>query len=162
MTVLHNIEELLTVRAALAQPPVADVLVRWGSTPDRAWSAFRLLNCAVSGAAAAAVVVGVRQSRPELPGTVASTMLINVAMPHVPAAVRAGGYAPGVATAVSLVLPVTTRHLLQSYRHGLLSSRELSRCLGVGLGLVVLGVPSGLIAVDRLMRVVRGQTTMRR
>ena len=154
VTVLHNIEELLTVRAALAQPPVRLVLARWGFTPDRAWSAFRLLNWAVSGAAMAAVVVGVRQGRPELPGITAATMLINVAVPHVPAAVRAGGYAPGVVTAVLLVLPVTSRHLLQSYQQGSLSSRQLRQCLCTGLALVVVGVPSGLIAADRLAMVV--------
>lgn len=158
MTVLHNVEELLTVRAALSRPPVADVLTRWGCSSDRAWSAFRLLNWAVSGAAAAVVGVGVRQHWPALPAITAATMLVNVAVPHVPAAVRAGGYAPGVVTAVTLVLPVTSRHLLLSYRQGLLSRRELSQCLLVGLALVVLGVPLGLVCADRLARLVSGDS----
>lgn len=157
VTVLHNLEELLTVRAALAQPPMADLLARWECSSDRAWSAFRLLNWAVSGAAATAVVVGVHQGRPTLPGITAATMLVNVAVPHVPAAVRAGGYAPGVVTAVMVVLPVTSRHLLQSYRQGLLSRRELSQCLLVGLALMVLGVPIGLVSADRLARLISGE-----
>ena len=151
VTVLHNLEELLTVRAALAQPPLADFLAGCGCSSDRAWSAFRLLNWAVSGAAAAAAVVGVRQRRPALPAITAATMLVNVVVPHVPAAVRAGGYAPGVVTAVTLVLPVTSRHLMQSYRQGLLSRRELGQCLQVGLALVVLGVPIGLVCADALV-----------
>lgn len=155
MTVLHNLEELCTVRAALAQPPLDTLLARWGVTPERAWSAFRLLNWSVSGAAAAAVIAGVSQRRPELPGITAATLLVNVAVPHVPAAVRAGGYAPGVVTAVTLVLPVTSRHLLRSYRDGLLSRRELRTCLQVGLALVALGVPLGLICADRLVIVGR-------
>ena len=84
-------------------------------------------------------------------------MLVNVAVPHVPAAVRAGGYAPGVVTAVTLVLPVTSRHLLQSYRQGLLSRRELRQCLLAGLALVVLGLPIGLVAADQLAKLVGGE-----
>jgi hypothetical protein len=150
VTLLHNAEELLTVRAALSRPPLAPLLDRWGVSPQRAWSAFRTLNWAVSVAATAAVTVGVRRGRPAVPGVVAATMLVNVLVPHVPAAVRARGYAPGLVTAVTLVLPATGRYLLQSHRQGLLSQRELRRCLQAGLGLVVLGVPVGLIAADRL------------
>lgn len=152
MTVLHNVEELFTVRTALAEPPLAPVLTGWGVTAGRAWSAFRALNWAVTAAATAAVVVGVRQRRPALPGITAAAMLVNVAVPHVPAAVRAGGYTPGVVTAVTLVLPVTSQYLLQSHRQGVLSRRQLSRCLQVGLALVVLGVPVGLVCADRLVR----------
>ena len=77
-------------------------------------------------------------------------MLVNVLVPHVPAAVRVRGYAPGLVTAVTLVLPATGRYLLQSHRQGLLSRRELRRCCQGGLGLVVVGVPVGLITADRL------------
>ena len=104
----------------------------------------------MSGAAAAAVIVGIRRDQPAVPGVVAATMLVNVLVPHVPAAVRARGYAPGLVTAVTLVLPATGRYLLQAGRQGLLSQRELRRCLQCGLGLVVFGVPVGLIAADRL------------
>ena len=106
----------------------------------------------MSGAASVAVILGARHDRPALPGVVAATMLVNVAVPHVPAAVRAGGYAPGAVSADTLVLPVTGRYLVQSHRQGLLSGRELRRCLLAGLGLVVLGIPVGLVAADRLIR----------
>ena len=153
VTVLHNLEELCTVRAALAQRPAATLLARWDVTPDRAWSAFRLLNWSVSGAATAAVVVGVRHGRPELPGITAATMLVNVAAPHIPAAVHARGYAPGVITAVTLVLPLTSNYLLQAHRQGVLTRPDLVRCLQAGLALVALGVPIGLISADRLRTV---------
>lgn len=50
-----------------------------------------------------------------------------------------------------LALPVAGRYLLQPYRQELLSQRELRRCSQVGLGLVVIGVPVGLITADRLV-----------
>ena len=84
--------------------------------PIRPGRLFRQLNWAVSGPAAAAVGVDVRQRRPAPTAIAAATMLVNVAVPRVPAAVRAGGYAPGVVTAVTLVLPIMSRHLLNSYR----------------------------------------------
>ncbi len=149
VTVVHDVEELLAVRAALARPPAAAVLARWGVAPDRAWSAFRLLNWSVSGAAAVSVGVGVRHHRPALPAVAAAALLANVVLPHVPAAVRARGYAPGVVTSVGLVLPVTSRFLLQVRREGLLTRAELARCLQAGLALVVLGLPVGLLAADR-------------
>lgn len=37
--------------------------------------------------------------------TIAAILLVNVLVPHVPAAVALGGYAPGVLTAVALNLP---------------------------------------------------------
>lgn len=148
-TLLHNLEELLTVQVALNRPPLGPLLARWGVPASRAWSAFQLLNWTVSGAAITAVVFGVRRGRPELPGVLSATMLANVLVPHVPAAIRARGYAPGVVSAVLLVLPVTGRYLLLARSEDLLTDQELRQYLLVGVGLVVLGVPVGLIAADR-------------
>lgn len=76
-------------------------------------------------------------------------MLANVLLPHVPAAVRARGYAPGEVTAVLLVLPATGRYLLLTRTEDLLTDEELRQCLLVGVGLVVIGVPVGLVMADR-------------
>ena len=105
----------------------------------------------MSGAATAAVVRGTGHGQPALPGVVAATMLINVFVPHVPAAVRARGYAPGLVTAVTLVLPVTGRYIVQSHRQEVLSGPEFRRCLLTGVCLVVVGVPVGLVAADQLV-----------
>lgn len=48
VTVVHDLEELLTVKAALSRPPMATLLHRRRISPARAWSAFRALNWAVS------------------------------------------------------------------------------------------------------------------
>lgn len=152
MTLLHDVEELLTVRAALSRPPLAPLLERRGVGTDRAWTAFRALNVAVSCAVTGAVGLGVRTGRPLPVALTAATMLVNVAVPHVPAAVRARGYSPGVVTAVALVLPVTASHLAAADRQGVLTRGQLRRCLLAGLGLVVLGVPLGLLGADRALR----------
>lgn len=57
---------------------------------------------------------------------------------------------PGVVTAVLLVLPVTGRYLLLAHSEDLLTGEELRQCLLVGVGLVVIGLPVGLIAADRV------------
>lgn len=152
VTLLHDAEELLTVRAALSRPPLAPLLQRRGVGTDQAWTAFRALNVVVSCAAAGAVGLGVRTDRPMPVALTAATMLVNVAVPHVPAAVLARGYSPGVVTAVALVLPVAAGHLAAARRQGVLTPAQVRRCLLAGLGLVVLGVPLGLLAADRAPR----------
>lgn len=152
VTLVHDLEELATVPAALARPPLAPLLRRRGISPSRAWSAFSALNWAVSAAATAAVVLGLRRGRPGPPTLVAATMLVNVAVPHLPAALRARGYTPGLISAVALVLPVTARHLLLARRQGALTATEMRRLLAAASGLVVLGLPIALVTAARLAR----------
>lgn len=152
VTLVHDLEELATVPAALARPPLAPLMGRHGISPSRAWSAFSALNWAVSAAATAAVVFGVRGGRPGPPALVAATMLTNVAVPHLPAALRARGYTPGLISAVVLVLPVTARHLLLARRHGALTAAELRRLMAAAGALVVLGLPLGLAMAVCLAR----------
>jgi len=152
VTLVHNAEELLTVPAALREPPVERLLERWSLPAPRVERAFRTLDWAVSCAATAATAWGTSRRQPALPGVLAATMLGNVVLPHVPATVRARGYAPGVVTAVTLVLPVTGRFLALAHRQGLLTRRDLGRCASSGLALLVLGLPLGLVLADRLTR----------
>ena len=140
------------MRPALARAPLAPLLARHRIAASRVGSAFELLNGTVSAAAIAAVVVGLRRARPELPGVLAAAMLVNVLVPHVPAAVRARGYAPGLASAVLLVLPVTASYLQLARAGGVLTDEELRDCLVIGAGLVVVGVPVGLVLADRGIR----------
>jgi hypothetical protein len=59
-----------------------------------------------------------RRWKPYLPSALAAVMLINVVIPHVPAAIAYGGYAPGVISAVALNLPIDTAFLVGMFRHG--------------------------------------------
>ncbi len=69
-----------------------------------------------------------------------------------PAAFRARGYAPGVVSAVLLVLPVTGRYLQLAHDEDALTDEELRKCLVIGAGLVIIGVPVGLISADQAIR----------
>ena len=44
-------------------------------------------------------------------GVLAVAMVVNVVVPHVPAAVLTGGYVPGVVSAVLVNLPVAASYL---------------------------------------------------
>jgi hypothetical protein len=73
---------------------------------------------------------------------VAAVVLVNVAW-HVAAAIVLGGYAPGVATAVAINLPVMTMALRRARREGWLSRGAVAMYLGIGVMLH----GTGLLAV---------------
>lgn len=100
--ILHDLEE------ALGYPVTRPKLVAvWPAAPPPAalWVALAVVTAAGllaalwagSGAASGAKVATLR--------TIAWVLLVNVLVPHVPAAVVLGGYAPGVVTAVLVNVP---------------------------------------------------------
>jgi len=66
---------------------------------------------------------------------------LNVFIPHVPAAVALGGYAPGVATAVLINLPFSIYFLRRSLGEGRVDWRGLAVTAAIALTILVLGVP---------------------
>lgn len=99
---LHDLEE------ALGYPPTRPMLLAlWPAAPTPAafWTALAVVTVAGllvalwagSGAASPAKAATLR--------AIAFVLLANVLVPHVPAAVVLGGYAPGVVTAVLVSLP---------------------------------------------------------
>lgn len=105
----HNGEEALTyahfrprAEALMAKLGGHDVVLLVAST-------FYLMLAAVTLAAAIALASADRLPlhRRALPGIViAGILLANVVIPHVPAAILLGGYAPGVVTALLVNLPL--------------------------------------------------------
>jgi len=71
----------------------------------------------------------------------AVTLLLNVLVPHVPAAIALGGYAPGVGTAVLVNLPFSIYFLHRSSREGVIDGRGIGILAGIGILLLVLVVP---------------------
>ncbi len=71
----------------------------------------------------------------------AGVLLLNVFLPHVPAAVVLGGYAPGVATAVLLNLPFSVYFFRRSLHDGRISRRGLMVSLAVALAVLLLAIP---------------------
>lgn len=105
---VHNVEE------AAAMPAYAARMA--GRLPLPHPAAYAAVVAAVTLAGLAATIVAVRRDRPRLVGLLAIIMLVNVLVPHVPAALFSGGYAPGVVTAVLLNLPIDAGYLWQLHR----------------------------------------------
>ena len=66
----------------------------------------------------------------------ASALMWNVFLPHVPAAIAFGGYAPGVVTAVLINLPLTLYLFRRTRREGLLTDGRLAAAVLWGLVLL--------------------------
>jgi len=107
---LHNLEE------ALAAPAYFDRMAGRLPIPWPAADAFQAATAVVTLAGLVLTVVAVRRSRPGLITLLATVMLVNVAVPHVPLALLSDGYAPGLVTAVLLNLPVDLLWLLRYRR----------------------------------------------
>ena len=71
----------------------------------------------------------------------AVTLLLNVFIPHVPAAVALGGYSPGVITAVLVNLPFSICFLERSMHEGVVSRRGIVILMGIGLLILGLVIP---------------------
>ena len=137
---LHNFEEWLTL------PQYGDVGVilaqRLGvSVAAPSGSVFAVALTLVTIVPAILVVAGSTgtpsRKKTWLVCFVASVYLANVFLPHVPAALFAGSYVPGVATALMINLPLCVLLLRQAKRERNLSAREI----GVVIGLATFSLP---------------------
>jgi hypothetical protein len=126
---LHNLEEALTVPryAPLVRERLSGIApaALMTATGHPSWFYGALLAATI----VPALVVLVAVTRPMTRATayavmfVQSLFLVNVFVPHVPAALLLGGYAPGVVTAVVLELPFSVYFLRRSVREGAVSRR---------------------------------------
>ncbi len=100
---LHNLEEAVAYRAL--EPRIVD---RTGLDVWPQPLAAGLILLTAAGAALLAWSATGRETRLKTGSqtVVAWILLLNVLAPHVPAAIWLGGYAPGVATAVLVNLPL--------------------------------------------------------
>ena len=108
--VLHNMEEALTFGAyrETSQELIRRIAFRHYAAPSI--DAFLIALAAVSICAALSMAWAIRHpskgSALFLVKGLAWIMLLNVVLPHIPAAILLGGYAPGVVTAVFVNLPI--------------------------------------------------------
>lgn len=101
--VLHNLEEALAFARMYAA-----IRGHWGAAPEPRAFLGLLAVATLLGLAMLAWAGGGSErplKRTALAG-LAWVLLLNILLPHVPAAVVLGGYAPGVATALLINLPV--------------------------------------------------------
>jgi len=71
----------------------------------------------------------------------AAILLVNVFLPHLPAAIAMGGYSPGVVTAVLLNLPACAYFLFRSLREKRISRKGLAALFVAAIVALVLGLP---------------------
>lgn len=137
---LHNFEEWLTlarygdVGAKLA----ASLGVSIMAPPAPVITSSLLLVTIVPAILVVAGSVGTpSRLKTRLVCFVASIYLANVFLPHAPVALLVRGYAPGVATALMINLPLCVLLLRQAKRERNLSAREV----GVVIGLATFSLP---------------------
>lgn len=107
---LHNLEEALTFSAfrGAAETVLRKLTSSEFSIPSQNsfLSALAVVSLIAALAMAWAILQPSRRSAFVLVQGLAWIMLINVFVPHVPASILLGGYAPGVITAVFVNLPI--------------------------------------------------------
>lgn len=80
--------------------------------------------------------------KPWIVAVMATSMLVNVLVPHVPGAIAAGGYHPGLVTAVLLFIPSSVAYLRFLHVRGLISTRGILVCFAISLGMLLAAVGS--------------------
>ena len=107
---LHNLEEVLTFGAfrQAAETLLRKLICSEFSIPSHHsfLSGLVVVSLIAALAMAWAILQPSRRSALVLVQGLAWIMLINVFVPHVPAAILLGGYAPGLITAVCVNLPI--------------------------------------------------------
>ena len=107
---LHNLEEGLAyarMHDAAGARIAAAGLVWWRPTPAQFDLALLGLTLAVGLALGWAARGSVSRTRLAVLRALPLVMLANVVVPHVPAAILLGGYAPGLLTALAVNIPVS-------------------------------------------------------
>jgi zinc transporter ZupT len=144
---LHNLEEGLAAKAYF--PKVKDLLRNrvpaavLASIPSLEQFYIALVGATLVPFVLTVIATTGRPTRFKsyLVAVVAMGLLLNVFIPHVPAAVALGGYAPGVATAVLINLPFSIYFLRRSLREGRVDGRGLVVTAAIALTILLLGVP---------------------
>jgi hypothetical protein len=144
---LHNLEE------AVMMPAFAPLMrerlsgrapsVLLAATEDLSWFYIALIVVTLAPFFVVLAAVTRRTSRAANWAVVfvQSIFFVNVFVPHIPAALAMGGYAPGVVTAVAIQLPFSVVFLRRSVREGVVSrtGTALTVALGIPALLVLLG-----------------------
>jgi Protein of unknown function with HXXEE motif len=143
---LHNLEEALTIRAYF--PRIGELLRE--HAPASLVSTVPTLAefyAALAGATifplilvAVATTGKPTQFKFYLVALVQAQVLLNVFVPHVPAAFALGGYAPGLVTAVLINLPFSVYFFRRSLNESRVTRRGLLVMLLVALPLLLLSI----------------------
>ena len=141
---LHNAEEAITAGAYLPRvreyvehaPALRDA----GLPPSLPQLYFALVVVTLVPALLIAWATTGRESvaKREVVAVVAAALLWNVFLPHLSAMVFLRGYAPGGLTALAVNLPLCIQFFHRSSREGMLTRRQTTLALILGLFLLVI------------------------
>lgn len=143
---LHNLEEGLAAatylpiaRETLNQYLTPDLLIK---LPDAEQFYYSLIGATVLPLALIVIATTGKPSqfKPYMVAGIAAVLLINVFVPHLPAAFLLGGYAPGLFTAVGLNLPFSIYFLSRSLRDGHITRAGLMKVMIIAAGVLALGL----------------------
>ena len=143
---LHNLEEAITLKAyfpkinALLNGSVPASLLALRPTPTQFYIAlagatiFPLLIVAI------ATTGKPTRTKDYLVAILQALLLVNVFVPHVPAAIALGGYAPGVLTAVLVNLPFSVYFFQRSLRESRITWKGMIITMAIALPVLLLSV----------------------
>lgn len=143
---LHNLEEAVTARAYL--PKINALLAGLAPTgliaPLPTPGQFYL---ALAGATIfpLLIIIVAAMGRPNrikvyMVAVMQAMLLVNVFVPHVPAAIALGGYAPGVLTAVLVNLPFSIYFFRRSLRESRMTWKGLVVAMAIALPSLLLSI----------------------
>ena len=144
---LHNLEEAVTMKAYFTS--INDLLRNVGvpanllaSRPTLAQFHLALIGATIFPLIIVIIANTGRPARfkPYLVAMIQAMLLVNVFVPHVPAALALGGYAPGVLTAVFINLPFSIYFFRRSLREAKITWKGLVLALAIALPLLMLSV----------------------
>lgn len=143
---IHNLEEGLTAarylpraREMLSQYLSPDLLIKIPGTEQFYYSLIvaTLLPLALT---VFATTGNPSQIKPYLVAGIAAVLLLNVFVPHLPAAILFSGYAPGLITAVAVNLPFSIYFLSRSLREGHITRAGLVMLMIIAAGILSFGL----------------------
>ncbi len=153
----HNLEEWLTLRSVQA-PPLAERLGLHFATPS--WPVMQLglilVTLAPAGIVAWAALGEQRWWKDAAVCGLGGVFLANVFVPHIPAAILAGGYSPGVLTAALVNLPFFPILFRQGVLEGRLTARQAFSAALIGALSLPLCI-AGALALSRILLGVVGE-----
>lgn len=143
---LHNLEEAVTLKTyfpkinALLSGTVPASLLASRPTPTQFYLA--LVGATIFPLLIIAIATTGKPTRIKdyLVAILQALLLVNVFVPHVPAALALGGYAPGVVTAVLVNLPFSVYFFQRSLRESRITWKGIIITMAVALPVLLLSV----------------------
>ena len=150
----HNFEEWLTF--PLFGLDASRTLARFGlSLRSVPWAVTELALIAVTVIPALVIIYAAtgqqRRTKDFLVSMLAGIFFANVFLPHIPSAIVAGGYTPGLVTATLINLPLCLAVWRRSIAEGILSRRQVTAAAGLGAMALFPSIVTVMLLADRIL-----------